>query len=300
MNEIDRSVVDVGLLTTLVAVMDTGGITAAAGRLGVTQSAVSHQVERLRQIVDDQLFVRSGRGIAPTRRAEDLAQRARELLAELAQFPRVSEFDPHRWEATFTIAANPFQRELLLPQLMARIREQAPGLSVRVVPSAVPSTAMLRGDQVDLVLSPRPPHGEDILRLQLFADHYRVFYDADIRSAPRNLADYLEADHATVVYEDHRRLAFDEDVEAGGIHRHFRVSVPGFDGLAAFVSGTDLITTAPGLLHRTFLARLAHVSLPYPADPVPMFLAWHTRHRNDPAHRWVRRELTAIARSVIA
>lgn len=300
MSQIDRSGVDVGLLETLVAVVDAGGITAAARRLGVSQSAVSHQVERLRGVVDDQLFVRSGRGVVPTRRAEDLAQRARELLAELAQFPRVGAFDPGQWETTFTIAANALQRDLLLPALLERVRTRAPGLAVRVVPSGVPTPAMLRSDQVQLVLSPRPPQGEDILHLHLFSDHYRVFHDPAVRPAPRGLADYLAAEHATVLYEDQRRLAFDEEAERGGIRRRFRVFLPAFDCLGAFVRGTPLLATAPSLLGRTALAGLAHTAVPFPADPLPIHLVWHERYRTDPAHRWVRRELTTIARGVAA
>lgn len=297
MNAIDRSGMDIRLLETLVAVVDAGGITAAAGRLGVTQSAVSHQVERLRRLVDDELFVRSGRGVVPTQRAGDLAQRARELLAELAQFPRLGTFDPQRWEMTFTIAANVLQRDTLLPALLERVRERAPGLVLRVVPSGVPTTAMLRGDSVHLVLTPRPPDGEDILRLHLFSARYRVFYDPALRAAPEGLADYLAAEHATVAYEDQSRLAFDEELERQGIHRRFRVLVPGFDSLAVFVRGTPLVTTAPGLLARTALTGLAHAPLPFPAQPAPMHMAWHTRYRDDPAHRWVRRELTTIARN---
>ncbi len=296
MNAIDRSSLDVGLLETLVAVIDAGGITAASKRLGVSQSAVSHQVERLRRVVDDELFVRSGRGVVPTQRAADLAQRARELLAELAQFPRVGDVDPRHWEMTFTIAANALQRDVLLPALLRRVHEHAPGLDLRIIPSGVPTTAMLRGDQVHLVLSPRPPEGDDILRLQLFTDHYRVFHDPEVRAAPAGLEGYLAAEHATVAYDDTARLAFDEEVEARGIRRRFRVYVPGFDSLAVFVRGTPLVATAPGLLARTALAGLAHAPLPFPAAPLPVHMAWHARHRNDPAHRWVRRELTTIAR----
>ena len=190
---------------------------------------------------------------------------------------------------TFTVAANALQRDVLLPALLRRVHEHAPGLDLRIIPSGVPTTAMLRGDQVHLVPSPRPPEGDDILRLQLFTDHYRVFHDPEVRAAPAGLEGYLAAEHATVAYDDTARLAFDEEVEARGIRRRFRVYVPGFDSLAVFVRGTPLVATAPGLLARTALAGLAHAPLPFPAAPLPVHMAWHARHRNDPAHRWVRR-----------
>jgi DNA-binding transcriptional LysR family regulator len=120
MNKFDWSDLDVRLLKLLVAVVEVGSITGAAQRLGVTQSAVSHLLDKLRAITGDPLFVKSGRGIVATARAEALAAQARELLGALERFARSGEFDPARWNATFTIAANDFQRDLLLPALMAR------------------------------------------------------------------------------------------------------------------------------------------------------------------------------------
>ena len=105
MSEIDHSRLDGHLLRVLVAVVETGGITAAAQRLGVTQSAVSHLLDKLRAITGDPLFVKSGRGVVATARAERLAADARELLLALERFAASGAFDPAHWEATFTIAA---------------------------------------------------------------------------------------------------------------------------------------------------------------------------------------------------
>jgi DNA-binding transcriptional LysR family regulator len=118
-----------------VAVVESGGITAAALRLGLTQSAVSHLLDRLRAITGDALFVKNGRGIAATARAGVLAAQARELLGALERFATSGDFDPARWQTTFTIAANDFQRDLLLPPLAARLREAAPGVTLRIIPS---------------------------------------------------------------------------------------------------------------------------------------------------------------------
>src|SRR5450631_1400906 len=120
MSKIDWSSLDAGVLQLLVAVLDSGSITAAAHRLGVTQSAVSHLLNKLREITGDPLFVKSGRGIVATARAEALGARARELLLDLERFARLGDFEPARWQTTFTVAANDFQRDLLLPGLAAR------------------------------------------------------------------------------------------------------------------------------------------------------------------------------------
>jgi DNA-binding transcriptional LysR family regulator len=291
MSEIDWSSLDARLLQLLVAVVEAGSITGAAQRLGVTQSAVSHLLDKLRAITGDPLFVKSGRGIVATARAEALAPQARELLRELQRFASAGSFEPARWRTTLTIAANDFQRDLLLPALATRLREQAPGVTLRVVPSAIPRLEMLRSDDCQLVISPRPPDGGDVLQKRLFEDRYRVFYDPAARPAPRSRADYLAAEHATVVYEPRRSLDLDRLLLARGVSRRFVVMVPGFSALPAFLKGTPLLATVPGLLALQTMAGLGHVRPPLACPTMPMYAIWHQRYQQDPAHRWLRAQL---------
>lgn len=298
MSEFDWSDLDVRLLQLLLAVLESGSITGAAQRLGVTQSAVSHQLDKLRAITGGALFVRSGRGIVATARAEALAPQARELLSGLERFAHADSFDPARWQTTFTIAANDFQRDLLLPLLVARLRAQAPGVALRVIPSDVPTLDMLRHEHCQLAVSPRPPEGSDIMQKRLFEDRYRVFYDPAIRAAPRNRAEYLAAAHATVLYEPRRQLDLDQDMERRGIRRHFAVMVPGFAALLRFVQGSDLLATAPGMLQAQSLHGLASARVPLPCPALPMYMIWHLRHHHAPAHRWLRSQLESVAAAV--
>lgn len=300
MSKFDWSDLDARLLQLLVAVVEAGSITGAALRLGVTQSAVSHLLDKLRGITGDALFVKSGRGIVATARAEALAAQARELLGELERFARSGEFDPARWQTTFTIAANDFQRDVLLPSLVARLRAQAPGVALRVIPSDVPTLEMLRHEHCQLVVSPRPPEGSDILQKRLFEDRYRVFYDPAVRAAPRGRADYLAADHITVLYEPRRALDLDQWLAARGVQRRFAVMVPGFAGLGAFLRGSDLLATVPGLLQAHSLRGLASAEPPVPCPALPMYMIWHVRHQHDAAHRWLRDQLEAVVGAAAA
>lgn len=288
MSPFDHSDLDGHLLQLLVAVVEEGSVTRAAHRLGVTQSAVSHLLDKLRAIVGDPLFVRSGRGIVPTVRAEQLAQRARALLDDMRGFVTLGGFDPARFEATITVAANDLQRELLLPGVLQRLRAQAPGIALRVIPSGVPEPEMLRDGRCQIVISPRPPEVGDLMQKRLFEDRYAVFYDAAQRQAPADLAAYLEAEHVTVVYEPRRRLDFDQALVERGVLRRFVVSVPGFAGVAAFVRGTTWLATAPALLRHTLMRGLAWAAPPLECPPLPMYLIWHARHHADPMHRWLR------------
>ncbi len=295
MSNFDWLDLDARLLRLLVAVVDTGSITGAAQRLGVTQSAVSHLLEKLRGITGDVLFAKSGRGIVATARALTLAERARELLGDLERFAQSEDFDPTRWQTTFTIAANDFQRDALLPALMQRLRQQAPGVSLRVIASDVPTPEMLRQQQCQLVISPRPPEGTDIVQKRLFADRYRVFYDAAVRDAPRSRKDYLAAEHVTVLYAPQRPLDLDQHLLGKGIERRFRIMVPGFAGLPAFIRGTDLLATVPGLMREHLMRGLQDAEVPAPCPVMPMYMIWHLRHQQDAAHRWLRRQIEEIA-----
>ena len=300
MRKFDYSDLDGRLLQLLLAVLEAGSVTGAAQRLGVTQSAVSHLLDKLRSITGDPLFVKSGRGIVATARAEALAAQARELLSGMARFAMSGEFDPARWQTTFTVAANDFQRDVLLPPLMARLRRQAPGVALRVIPSGIPSLEMLRNEQCQLAISPRPPDGADILQKRLFEDDYRVFYDAAMRAAPASRADYLAAEHITVLYEPKRALDLDQWLAAHGVQRKFRIMVPGFAGLPAFIHGSELLATVPGLLQSELLRGLASAKVPLPCPRMPMYMIWHMRHQHDAAHRWLRGELETVAAAIAA
>jgi len=300
MSKFDWLDLDARLLRLLVAVVDTGSITRAAQVLGVTQSAVSHQLDKLRAITGDGLFVKSGRGIVATARAVELAPRARELLRQLEGFASAGDFEPGRWRTTVTIAANDFQRDVLLPALANRLRAQAPGVSLHVIPSDIPSLEMLRDGNCELVISPRPPEGSDIMQKRLFRDRYRVFFDPAVREAPRTLADYLAADHVTVVYESKRQLELDRWLEEQGVHRRFAVMVTGFAGAPAFLHGSPLVATAPSLLAQGLLRGLASAEVPLRCPVLAMYLVWHRRFQQDPAHAWLRGEIEALVPQVLA
>jgi DNA-binding transcriptional LysR family regulator len=286
------------LLHLLNTVIEQGSVTAAANTLGITQSAVSHQLDRLRAIVGDALFVKSGRGIVPTARAEALAQQAQGLLTQLQGFVHSGAFEPARLSQCFTIAANDLQRDLLLPRLLKRLQAQAPGVTLRVVPSDVPSAETLRAQDCQLVISPRPPDATDIKHKRLFTDSYRVFYDPQVRKPPRSLKAYESAEHITVVYQPKRHLDIDTLLQQRGVNRQFAVTLSSFAGISAFISGTDRIATLPGLLREGLLRGLSDAAAPFDTPAMPMYAVWHVRHQQDPVHIWLREQLSHVVDQV--
>jgi len=286
-------------LQLLVAVAETGSVTRAAERLALTQSAVSHGLDRLRRITGDALFVRSGRGIVATAQAGVLVQRARRLLDELQAFSQAAGFEPARLAGTVTVAANDLQRDLLLPAWWRRVHVRAPGLVLRVIPSGAPQPALLRDGGCELVITPRPPDASDLVQRRLFEDRYAVFYDAAARPPPASRADYLAAEHVSVRYEDGRVLDIDSVLADRGVARRIVATVPGFAGLAALIQGGPWLATLPSRVGTGVLRGLAQAPVPLPTPRMPMYLVWHRRQHEDPAHRWWRDELLAVASSVL-
>jgi len=288
MNEIDHLSLDGHLLHLLVTVTELQSVSRAAEQLNLTQSAVSHQIERLRRLLGHPLFVKSGRGIMPTAHAQALASQAKALLNDMQRFTRPVVFDPGQLQRTLTIAANDLQRDLLLPALLQRLRSQAPEIRLRVLPSDVPSADILRGQAVELVISPRLPDTSDIKHRRLFSDSYRVFYDPKVRRPPRSLRQYLQSEHVAVVHTTQQRLELDELLLRKGMDRDFAVTLSSFGGVPGFILGTDRLATLPGRLRQGLLRGLGDAAPPFPTPDMPMYAAWHIRHQDDPVHRWLR------------
>lgn len=295
MNDFDHSDLDGRALQLFLAVLEEGSVTAAATRLGLTQSAVSHGLARLRRIVQDPLFTKSGRGIVPTAHALALAGQARDLLDGMRRFASSAPFDPATARLSVTIAANDFQRDLLLPALFRNLEAAARLVSLRIVPSGLPSASMLREGRCDLLITPLPPVAADVIQKSLFQDHYVCYFDPRARAAPRTVEDYLAARHVTVVYTDNERLDFDKRLAARGIARDIAISVPNFAAAAAFLRGSTLLASMPSLLGGGVMQEFAAVPVPLADGPgsgiadLPMYLVWHRRHQADPAHAWLRR-----------
>jgi DNA-binding transcriptional LysR family regulator len=291
--------VDGRLLALLVAVVEEQSITRAADRLGVTQSAVSHGLERLRALAGEPVVVRSGRGVVATARALALAERARALLTGLQSLADDNRFEPARFDGCVQIAANPLQRDLLLPRLLAYLHTQAPRATLHVVPSDVPSAQMLRDAQCQLVISPRPPDASDIVHKRLFEDRYAVFFDAAQRDAPCDRAAYEAAEHVVVRYASQRPLAIDLWLAAQGVPRRVVVQVADFAGVRPFVEGSARVATLPSLLRIGALRGLELAEPPLPCEPMPMYALWHQRHHDDPMHRWLRGALDAVVAATV-
>src|SRR5437588_12596345 len=135
MNPAHFSSLDLNLLRVFEALMQERSATRAGERLGLTQSAISHALNRLRYVLKDELFLRGPDGMQPTERAAEIAPRLRQGLLQLQLALAPTDFAPERSDRRFTITCTEYAGAVLMPPLIARLRDTAPHASLNVLPS---------------------------------------------------------------------------------------------------------------------------------------------------------------------
>lgn len=295
MSKIDFTDLDGKTLRTFLTILEVSSVSKAADKLGVTQSAVSHTLAKLRQMLGDPLFVRSGQGLTPTERALTLKEPVQKVLDGMKGLTEGRPFDPQAEEMRFRVAANDLQRELIFPQLLRTARDEGVRLRFDFVASGVPDPAILRNDRCQIMLTPLPPDGRDIFQKRLLSTEMMVFYDAAMREPPKSWEDYCACEHVDVRFEDGRGA---KEVLRNIDQNQLRpptVTLPHFNAIPAFIKNTTLISTNTGLMRLGPLRELACAPLPFDCDPVSIYMVWHERSNSDPAHRWLRRMIERIA-----
>lgn len=179
--------IDLNLLQTFDALFELRSTTRAADRLGLTQSAVSHALRRLRDAFDDPLFVRSGRSLQPTARALEMAPQVHAGLLQLRGALSSSRFDPAAARRTFTIAAGSYFCTLVAPDLIARTRRSAPGIAIRLVPLDKDLPTLLEDGSVDLAVGLFDRIPDRFVAERLFSDEFAWIAAADHPLANRRV-----------------------------------------------------------------------------------------------------------------
>jgi len=297
---------DLNLLPIFAALMEERSVTRAAQRVGMTQPALSNALARLRLMMQDQLFIRERYGLQPTPIALELAPVIADALARLDDAVLgQQDFDPGNAERVITIAPNGYVEFVLVPAVVARLQEVAPGIKLRLTPygndlaeTGVVSgtTALVLGRIVD------PPDNlvvqhvmDEGLACIVRADHPEV---GDVITREQ----FERLKHVNVVPPGRMRAGLFQALSQQQLRRDVAISVTNFFAVAEMVAVTNYCATLPRLICR----RLAHDPrvkvLPAPVDlgTFPVEMAWHVRYRHDPAHRWLRSLIGDVARELAA
>lgn len=297
--DLDATRLDLNLLAALDVLLRERNVTRAAARLGLTQSAMSHKLKRLREELGDPLFVTGPGGLVPTARAESLEEPLRHALRDLAAAVRATEpFDPRAAERDLRVACVDAIEITLLPNILRRLASEAPGLRVSIRRRGPRSIDELASGDLDLVVAPGgvPGVGYDelpgIQRRLVSTDDFVCVVREDHPSVGRRLTlkKFLALDHLLVTPGGTRVGVVDQVLARDGRTRRVAVTVPSFVSAPLLVSQTDLVLTCPTSvgLAAAKIVPLRVFPPPLPLPAIPTFLFWHVRVQHDPAHRWVR------------
>lgn len=282
---------DLNLLPIFVALMEERSVTRAADRMGMTQPALSNALARLRLMLQDQLFIRERYGIQPTPIALELAPAIAEALARLDDAVLgQQEFDPATAERLLTIAPNGYVEFVLVPAVVARLQQVAPGIKLRLTPygndlveTGVVSgtTALVLGRVVD------PP---DNLVVQHVMDEGLACV---VRAGHPEVGDRITREqfegmkHVNIVPPGRMRAGLFQALAQQQLKRDVAISGTNFFAVAEMVAVTDYRATLPSLIcrRRAHYPRLKVLEAPVGLGTFPFEMARHVRYRQDPAHR---------------
>lgn len=297
---------DLNLLRVFDALARERSVTRAGDLIGMSQPAVSSALGRLRDLLKDELFVRRGNEMLPTPRAEAIAERIRDALAQIEHaISGDARFDPASAERVFTLFGADFFSMQLMPHFARRIAAVAPGIVLRLLDSASGDVErLLRDNVIDMALE-RPLDIPDwVSREMMFHSPFVVIAargHAAIRAAgvkpgaklPLKL--FCSLSHALRSIDGSLSGAVDDALRKAGAARHVALALPHFHAIARAVAEGSLIATVPVQLARAVAKDLGLATYKLPiAVPVPeISLYWHKRNDGNPAHRWMRGQVLA-------
>lgn len=285
---------DLNLLPVLLVMIEERNVTRAAERLGITQPALSNALNRLRETLNDPLFIRERYGMRPTPKAEQLAQVVGTALSSIDKvILGQQDFDPLHATRLFTLAPNSYVEFIMMPAIVARLHDCAPGIRLRLTPfgNDVTETGVISGN-TDMVLGRIVEPPDNLVVQHLMNEGLACVIRADHPLVGENLSaeQYEQLKHVNVLPPGRMRAGLYQALEKRGLRRQVAVSVTHFLAVPEMIAVTDYCATLPRLIcqHLSRDQRLRIVPAPVDLGIFPVEMGWHARYRDDPAHRWFR------------
>lgn len=290
---VDR--LDLNLLLVFDALLRERSVTRAGSSLGLTQSAVSHSLSRLRTYFDDPLFVKAHRGIVPTAKAEALSPVILDVMSTIReQVLSESHFDPLHARRTFNFCLSDMGELVFLPTLISMLKEAAPHCKIntmQVLPSQLAS--VLGSGEADLALGSVLNATEGLYQEDLFSHTFVCIVSVKNTTVGTTLTreQYSAMPHIAVTLTGQHKTPYDHAVEAAGIKRDLRILTPHFLVIPLLLDQhPEYIATVPRELGSVFSSH-GIVRMVEPPAALPTFMLkqyWHPRFHHDRANRWLR------------
>jgi len=298
MNTVPARDLDLNLLPVLVAVADTGSVTAAAARLYLTQSAISAALGRLKSVIGESLVIRHGRGVVLTERGARLVAEARPHLDAIVQAALLpARFDPKTTDRTLRLGLADIFDEWLLPALLRLLEDEAPQMRLVCRPIQFRTVnEALATRRIDIAVTVADELPASVARRSLVQSHFVCLFDprfVRMRARPTE-REYLSQDHVIVSYNGDLRGIVEETF---GRERRVRCSVESFSSIGAIVDGGRLVATIPVIIAPQILQLRPHLrvsSIPFPHEPGSIDLLWPRALDVDPACHFLREAIIRI------
>ncbi|MDB5431881.1 MAG: transcriptional regulator, LysR family [Caulobacter sp.] len=296
---------DMNLLAALDTLLAEGSVTGAARRLGLSPSAMSRTLARLRSATGDPLLVRAGRGLAPTPRACELRDRVHELTRDVRAVltPNVRHLDLASLERTFTIRASEGFLEVFAAALVAAVTPIAPRVRLRFAPKPNKDADSLRDGAVDLEIGVLGTSAPEVRTRFVFRDAFigAVRTGHPLLTGPITPERYVAYAHVVASRRGAISGPVDDALQELGLRRDVVAVVPGFPDAMRIARTTDLVALIPRSCLRNgppdtdpIGQGLTGFDLPVPTPQIVISAMWHPRMDADPAHRWLRDTVMAV------
>jgi DNA-binding transcriptional LysR family regulator len=286
--------IDLNLLVMFQQLFKDRRVSAAAASLGLSQPAVSSALNRLRRMLGDELFVRTGRGMLPTPFAKELEKQTADALRTIQNaLTETGAFEPLTSTRTFTISLADIGEVHFLPRLMQTLARTAPQVtiaSVRHAASNLPEE-MATG-KVDLAVGSLPGLKTNFFQRRLFPQRYVcMFRKGHPLDKPKiTPAEFSAAEHVVVVAAGTGHARMNEVLDRAGARRAVHLRVPQFVVVADILHTTNLVATVPEKFAERGAAffGLRYVTHPIKVPQIQINLYWHARFHRDPPNQWLR------------
>jgi DNA-binding transcriptional LysR family regulator len=290
---------DLNLLLAFEAMFLHRNVTTAAATVGLTQSAMSGALARLRRQFEDPLFVNTRGAMVPTPRALELAKPFRQALRLVrASTTDPKGFDPRTSTRTFRFQMSDVAEMVFLPKLVKRLDEIEATVKVETTQlTAAEISAGLESGDIDFATAYLPNLGKSIERAPLFREHYVCMTRRPYTGGRRlTLEKFLAGRHVLIESMGSGHKIIERTLKHRGLKREVSLRVPHFVVIPMIVADTDRIVTAPSRVANAFstLANVQMHSLPIRIPSFDVSLSWHSRCAEDPAIRWMRNTMVDL------
>jgi DNA-binding transcriptional LysR family regulator len=294
---------DLNLLHIIVTLQEEGSVSKAAERLGLSQPAVSGALAKLRESLDDQLFIRSGGAMRPTAKTLAMLMPIQNVLTLVQENILVnSTFAPESVTSTITVALSDVGEIVFLPRLMQALREQAPHATLRSVnlPHNLLADALESGT-VDLAIGYFPDLARaNIFQQRILSHHFVCLLRADHPLVTRHkltLSQFVQLEHAVVHAPGRSQEIFKQYLKKEKIQRKVFMSTPNFLSIPSLIVRSDLVVTVPHAMGIAFGKAeygLKAVDLPFPSPRINLRQHWHRKYNKAPRTVWLRQMVSEL------